>query len=54
MTTCNECKKFFPLEDDPQKGDCVQRVTDPRQAFYQAKPVQADKNASSCASFEKK
>jgi len=52
--TCIECRKFFPLEDDPQKGDCVQRVIDPRQAYYQAKPVTADKESSSCPSFEKK
>jgi benzylsuccinate synthase len=54
MTTCKECKKFFPSEENPQKGDCVQRVIDPRQAYYQAKPVQAEKSASTCGSFEKK
>ena len=54
MATCGECKSFFPLDEDPQKGDCVQRVVDPRQAYYKAKPVTADKDASGCDSFAKK
>ena len=54
MTTCQECKSFFPLEEDPARGDCVQRVVDPRQAYYQAKPVNAEDDAGSCASFQKK
>ncbi len=54
MTTCQECKNFFPLEEDPNRGDCVQRVKDPRQEYYQAKPVNADDDASSCSSFQKK
>ena len=54
--SCVECKSFFPLalEDDSEAGDCVRRVVDPRQAYYQAKPVEADKDASSCGSFQKK
>jgi len=54
MATCKECKSFFPLEDDPSTGDCVQRVVDPRQAYYQAKPVEEGHDASKCASFQKK
>ena len=54
MATCDECKGFFALEDDPTTGDCVQRVVDPRQAYYQAKPVEADQDASGCSSFQKK
>lgn len=54
MPLCNECKKFFPIKEDPQKGDCVQRVVDPRQGYYKTKPVVAGKDASSCGSFEKK
>ena len=54
MAECNECKSFFPLEDDASTGDCVRRVVDPRQAYYQAKPVEADNDAASCASFQKK
>ena len=54
MTTCNECKNFFPLEDDPSQGDCVQRVVDPRQAYYKAKPVVSDNEASKCDQFNKK
>ncbi|HWR68314.1 MAG TPA: benzylsuccinate synthase gamma subunit family protein [Desulfomonilia bacterium] len=54
MATCKECKKYFPLEDDPNKGDCVQRMIDPRQAYYQAKLVTAEKDAARCSSFEKK
>ena len=54
MTACNECKNFFPVEDDPSQGDCVQRVVDPRQAYYKAKPVVADAEASKCSQFNKK
>jgi len=53
MPLCRECKKFFPIEDQ-KKGDCVQRAVDPRQAYYKAKAVGADMDASSCSSFEKK
>jgi benzylsuccinate synthase len=54
MATCSECKIFFPLEDEPTLGDCVQRVVDPRQAYYKAKPVEAEMDASKCSSFQKK
>jgi len=54
MPLCKECKKFFPVKEDPNKGDCVQRVVDPRQAYYKAKPIEAAMDASSCSSFEKK
>ena len=54
MPFCNECKKFFPVKEDPKKGDCVQRVVDPRQGYYKAKPAMAGNDASSCGSFEKK
>ncbi len=54
MATCSECANFFPLEDDSSRGDCVQRVVDPRQAYYKAKPVDADNDASKCEQFNKK
>jgi benzylsuccinate synthase len=54
MTTCKECKSFFPLENDQAKGDCVQRVKDPRQAYYQSRPAKADDDAGACGSFQKK
>ena len=54
MPLCKECKKFFSVQEDPQKGDCVAREVDPRQAYYKAKSVVADKDASSCSSFEKR
>lgn len=54
MATCSECKRFFPLEDDPSMGDCVERVVDPRQAYYRAKPVEANQDATKCKSFQKK
>jgi pyruvate formate lyase activating enzyme len=54
MTTCQECKSFFPLEETPDKGDCVKRVVDPRQAYYQAKPVNAQDDAKKCETFSKK
>jgi len=37
-------KHFFPHDNDSQKGDYVQRVVDPRQAYYCAKPGPAPKS----------
>lgn len=54
MPVCQECRKFFAMENDVKRGDCVQRVIDPRQAYYKAKPVLADKDASACREFEKR
>lgn len=54
MTTCKECKSFFALEEDENRGDCVQRVVDPRQAYYKSKPVKAEDAADSCTSFQKR
>ena len=54
MSTCSECKSFFPREDEPETGDCVQRVVDPRQAYFKSVPVAPDKDASGCESFQKK
>ena len=31
MTTCSECKNYFPMEDEENKGDCVLRGRDARQ-----------------------
>ncbi len=54
MATCKDCKCFFALEENRQKGDCIHRVVDPRQAYYKARPVDADQDAASCDSFQKK
>jgi benzylsuccinate synthase len=54
MPACKECKKFFALKEDQNRGDCVQKVVDPRQAYYKAKPVAAEKDAAKCSDFEKK
>ncbi len=54
MPTCKECRSFFPLNDNPERGDCVQRVVDPRQGYYKAKPVDAGQDSSVCKSFQKK
>ncbi len=54
MPTCQECKSFFPIEENPERGDCVQRGVDPRQSYYTAREVDADKDASECSSFQKK
>jgi len=54
MTTCNHCKHYFPLDEDQTKGDCVRRVEDQRQSYYQSKPVEANKDASSCPFYSTK
>ncbi len=53
-TQCKECKSFFPMDENPEKGDCVQRVVDPRQAFHTARPVDAGRDASRCGNFSKR
>ncbi|MCK4723689.1 MAG: benzylsuccinate synthase gamma subunit family protein [Dehalococcoidia bacterium] len=54
MTTCSECKNYFPIEDEENKGDCVLRGRDARQEYWMAKPVAVDADASQCSSFQKK
>jgi benzylsuccinate synthase len=54
MTTCKECKSYFPLEENQEKGDCIRRAVDPRQEYYQAKPVNENDDANKCDSFNKK
>ena len=54
MPTCKECKSFFPWDESPNKGDCVQRVVDSRQAYYKAKPVLAEMDSTKCSSFQKR
>ena len=54
MATCKDCKCFFALEENRQKGDCIHRVVDPRQAYYKARPVDPDRDAAGCDSFQKK
>jgi len=54
MATCKDCKSFFPLEEDSDKGDCGKRGVAPRQAYYQSKPVKAVDDAVTCSSFQKK
>ena len=51
---CNDCKSFFPIEETPERGDCVRREVDPRQAYYTAKELDADTDASSCTNFQKR
>lgn len=54
MVKCAECKSFFPNEENQETGDCIKRTVDPRQAYYQSKPVKAEKNAAECENFQKK
>ncbi len=54
MATCNDCKWFFPLEDDPSRGDCVRRESDGKSEYWTAKPRSAQEGGESCASFEAK
>ena len=54
MPTCVECKSFFPIEEEPGKGDCVQKGVDARQTYFTARVVPAENDASTCDSFQKK
>ncbi|MCP4750837.1 MAG: benzylsuccinate synthase gamma subunit family protein [Proteobacteria bacterium] len=54
MPVCNLCRSFFPIEENPERGDCVRREVDPRQAYYTARELDAGADASNCANFQKK
>ncbi|MCP4757007.1 MAG: benzylsuccinate synthase gamma subunit family protein [Proteobacteria bacterium] len=54
MPICEECRSFFPIEESPQRGDCVQREVDPRQSYYTAQEIELSKDAGECSSFQKK
>jgi len=54
MPTCKECKNFFPIEENPERGDCVQRGVDPRQSYYTAMEKAADMDAGECKDFQKR
>ncbi|MBI5843127.1 MAG: benzylsuccinate synthase gamma subunit family protein [Deltaproteobacteria bacterium] len=45
-----ESKNFFPHQDNPNRGDYVERVVDPRQAYYKVKPVNAEDEVPESAS----
>ena len=51
---CEGCKNFFPIEENPARGDCVLRGVDARQSFYSAREVDADTDASGCKDFIKR
>ena len=56
MSTCCECKAFFPIpEDDPDykagKGDCVRERVDEKCKFWTSNPAMGDMDASACADF---
>ncbi len=48
--SCGDCKWFFPLEEDPNRGDCVQRESDGKSEYYTAKPHSDDDAA--CEKYE--
>jgi hypothetical protein len=54
MPLCIECQSFFPIEDEPGRGDCVKKSVDARQTYYSARVVPQDKDAARCDSFQKK
>ena len=54
MSTCKECKSFFPIPEnypdyEPGKGDCVRENVDKKGKFWTAKPVMEDMEA--CPGF---
>lgn len=51
---CADCKSFFPIEETPERGDCVRREVDPRQAYYTAKEIDGGTDASKCSNFQKR
>ena len=51
MATCDDCKSFFPLEEDPLKGDCVTREDDGRAQYWMSRPTEAFTEAQECPRF---
>ena len=51
MATCEECKSFFPLEEDPLKGDCVTREDDGRSQYWMARPTEALMEVGECPRY---
>ena len=51
MATCDECKSFFPLPEDPMKGDCVTREKDERCEYWMARPTEAMRDVEDCARY---
>jgi len=51
MPTCDECKSFFPMEEDPLKGDCVTREDDGRVQYWMGRPTTAFTEARECPRF---
>ena len=39
MSSCKECKSYFPLNEKSPKGDCVRRELDAKQMYHTAKPT---------------
>jgi len=54
MVQYKDAKNFFPFKHDPERGHYVTRVVDPRQAYYKAKVVKAEDDASNEPEFQKK
>jgi hypothetical protein len=51
MPSCEECKGFFPLPDDPTRGDCVTREKDERCEYWQSRPTEAMMDVGDCPRF---
>jgi len=54
MAKCGDCKWFFPLEDDPTRGDCVRRESDEQSEYWTAKPMGAEQSSEECAGYKSK
>jgi len=51
MAACEECKSFFPLPDDPTKGDCVTREKDERCEYWMSRPTQSSMDVGDCPRY---
>ena len=51
MPTCDECKSFFALDEDPLKGDCVTREDDGKVQYWMSRPTTAFQEAEACPRF---
>ncbi len=51
MAQCKDCERFYVLEEDDSRGDCIQKGKDERQAYFYTKPVRAEHEADGCDSF---
>nr|CAO03073.1 1-methyl alkyl succinate synthase subunit MasC [Azoarcus sp. HxN1] len=51
MSTCKECRNYFPINEEASRGDCVRRISDERQSYYTARPTTEAAKCEGCSDY---